>query len=193
MPASLPSRYHEVLYWRITEQRHRLVILNLLSIPLTIVAGLALTWIATQIGGLLALKRLEPTAGELVILIIAIALTLLLHELAHGLTMQAFGARPQYGILPQALAFYATAPGYAFTRNQYLLVTLAPLISLSLLSIIGMALFSASNVVVLLIVCATLNASGASGDVWMAALVARYPRAAYVIDERDGMRICLAE
>ena len=37
--------------------------------------------------------------------------------------------------------------------------------------------------------CASLNAAGASGDVWMALVVARYPARAYVIDERDGMRI----
>ena len=38
---------------------------------------------------------------------------------------------------------------------------------------------------------ASLNAAGASGDVWMAVVVARYPARACVTDERDGMRVFL--
>jgi len=40
--------------------------------------------------------------------------------------------------------------------------------------------------------CAGLNAAGASGDVWMAVIVTRYPARAYVTDERDGMRVFLS-
>jgi len=191
MPTSLPPSYTEVLYWRITDDRRRLVYMNLLAIPMIIVVGLILTWLAAQVGGLLLITRLEPTPSELIGLIVAIVITLGLHELAHGLTMQVFGARPQYGVLLQAFAFYATAPGHAFTRNQYLLITLMPLLSLSGLELVLMALFSGQLIVVLFLICAILNASGASGDVWMAAIVLRYPRTAYVIDERDGMRIFL--
>ncbi len=190
-PGSIPPNYSEALYWRITQQDRRLVVVNLLSVPLALAAGFLLTMFGVQFGGLLHMNALEVTPGGLLILVAAILLTLALHEFAHGLAMQLYGARPQYGLMWQAVAFYATAPGYAFTRNQYLVVILAPLVSLSVAAMVGMSLFAGSSVIVLLLVCATLNAAGASGDVWMLAIVARYPPEAYVIDERDGMRIFL--
>ncbi len=193
MTLRLPPNHTEVLYWRITDDRRRLVYMNLLSIPLTIVVGLLLTWLAVPVGGLLLVPRLAPTPLELVGLIMGIVITLGLHELAHGLTMRAFGARPQYGMLLGAFAFYATAPGYAFTRNQYLLITLMPLVSLSALALALMALCFGQLIVMLFLICAILNASGASGDVWMTAIVSRYPATAYIIDERDGMRIFLPQ
>ncbi len=190
MPA-VPPHYHEVLYWRITQQERRLLVINLLSIPLALAAGFLLTMFAVSFGGLLQMGRLEVTPGRLAILIVAISATLGLHELAHGLAMQLYGARPQYGFMWQAFAFYATAPGYAFTRNQYLVVSLAPLAGLSLLAMAGIVAFAGSSLAVLLLICATVNAAGASGDAWMTAIVARYPPEACVIDERDGMRVFL--
>ena len=190
-PGSIPPNYSEALYWRITQQDRRLVVTNLLSVPLALAAGFLLTMFGVQFGGLLHMNTLEVTPGGLLILVAAIFLTLLLHEFAHGLAMQFYGARPQYGFMWQAVALYATAPGYAFTRNQYLVVILAPLVSLSVAAMVGMSLLAGSSVVVVLLICATLNAAGASGDVWMLTIVARYPPEACVIDERDGMRVFL--
>jgi hypothetical protein len=34
-----------------------------------------------------------------------------------------------------------------------------------------------------------MNASAANADVWITALLLNYPAAAYVVDERDGLRI----
>lgn len=61
--------------------------------------------------------------------------TIVLHELLHGLAMRIFGARPEYGVLPQQLMFYASAPGYAFRRNTCLVVEMAPLMVLIISSI----------------------------------------------------------
>ena len=41
------------------------------------------------------------------------------------------------GVIWKGLMFYATAPGHAFLRNQYILVSLAPLVSLSILACFG--------------------------------------------------------
>jgi hypothetical protein len=188
MRGTVPPGYTEVLYWKLTENRARLILINLLSIPLALAAGVFFFWFAAQFGRLVDVGVLADGLAVLV-LILAIAATLGLHELAHGLAMRAFGARPRYGVMPAALALYATAPGYAFTRNQYLVVIFAPLASLSLLAMLGMMVFPGAVAAYVLALCATANAMGAAGDVYMGWRVARYPGRAYVIDEADGMRV----
>jgi hypothetical protein len=108
--------------------------------------------------------------------------------------MRLFGARPRYGVLWKYGMFYATAPGYAFQRNEYLCIALAPLAALSVFAVLAMPLLSGSYALWLVVLGATANAAGAIGDLWIAAIVfTRYPPHAFVIDERDGMRIFLPE
>jgi hypothetical protein len=187
-PGAVPANYREVLYWRITESSWRLTVVNLLSLPLAGLMGLVF------FGWLVLLNRMPTVVNiqlpQTVILILAVVVTLVLHELAHGLAMLAYGARPRFGILWQGLMVYATAPGYAFRRTNYLVVILAPLVGLSLLAFM-VILFSPPGVAVLVALGATVNGAGAIGDLWILLIVRRYPEVAYVMDERDGMRIFL--
>ena len=128
-------------------------------------------------------------SSEKLILLFGILLVIVLHEFAHGVAMQTFGARPKYGFIWKGLMFYATAPGYAFRRNQYIVVSLAPLVSLSILACCGILLQAGTTVVWLLALCATINGGAAIGDLWITAIALRYPAHAYIIDERDGIRI----
>jgi hypothetical protein len=117
--------------------------------------------------------------------------TIVLHELAHGIAMQVFGARPRYGVLWNYAMFYATAPGYAFHRNDYIQIALAPLFALSLLAVFVMWFLSGTFWVAVLAIGGVINASGAIGDLWITTIVLRYPLAAYVMDEKDGIRVFL--
>jgi hypothetical protein len=188
-PGQVPPGYAEVLYWRLTQNRRQMILINLLAIPLAAVAALFFFWFAAQFGRPADIGRLAGGSAILA-LIIAIVVTLLLHELAHGLAMAAFGARPHFGILPEAAALYATCPGYAFTRNQYLVVIFAPLAGLSLAALAGIAALG-GMAAYLLTLCAVANAMGACGDAYMGWRVLRYPAHAYVMDEADGMRVFL--
>jgi hypothetical protein len=107
--------------------------------------------------------------------------------------MQSFGARPRYGFWMKGLMFYTKAPGYTFQRNQYVVIVLAPLISISVLLFLGILLMASKSIVWVLALWAIVNASAANADVWITALVLRYPRSAYVVDERDGMRILVPQ
>jgi membrane protein YdbS with pleckstrin-like domain len=93
----------------------------------------------------------------------------------------------------RGLMFYAKAPGYAFQRNQYTLMILAPLLSISVLMFLGILLLASTSLVWVLALWAIVNASAANVDIWITALVLRYPKSAYVVDEQDGMRILLPE
>jgi len=105
--------------------------------------------------------------------------------------MWLFGATPRYGFLWKKLMFYATSPGYAYRRNSYLQIALAPLFVLSMLSVIGMWFLQGTFWVAILGLCGAINVSGAIGDLWMTRTVLRYAATAYVIDERDGIRVFL--
>lgn len=117
--------------------------------------------------------------------------TIILHELLHGLAMRMGGARPQYGVLPAHLMFYATAPGYAFRRNACLMVEMSPLVVLSFLATLGMFILQGTIWVPLLIVCAAMNVGGAAADLWMVSKILQYSTTSYIVDERDGFRVLI--
>lgn len=185
---TVPANYHEVLYWQITQSSWRLTVVNLLSLPAAVLLGfLFFGWLALMNR---MPRTLSMQVGDVALLLIGAVVTLVLHEALHGLAMYAYGARPQFGILWQALMLYATAPGYAFRRNEYIVVILAPLVGISLAALIATA-FVTPLAAVLLGVCATINGAGAVGDLWIMSITLRYPVTAYMMDERDGMRIFL--
>jgi hypothetical protein len=105
--------------------------------------------------------------------------------------MQTYGAKPKYGILWKGPMLYATSPGYAYRRNDYVVIALAPFVLISALVILGMWLLQGTLWVLLLGLCGIFNASGAIGDMWMTMIVLRYATPAYVVDERDGIRVFL--
>ena len=186
---SLPDDYQEVLYWTIKDDPKRLILLQILSIPLFFASGLVFSRLAVSLGRLPSPLRFGPV--EIGVAMVAIVVTIVLHELAHGIAMQMFGARPRYGVLWKYAMFYATAPGYAFRRNDYIQIALAPLFALSVLAVLGMWFLSGTFWVAVLAIGGVINASGAIGDLWITTIVLRYPVAAYVMDEKDGIRVFL--
>jgi hypothetical protein len=187
-PGAVPADYHEVLYWQITQSGWRLTVVNLLSLPMAALWGFVFFGWAALLNRMP--QTLEARSGEMLSLLAALLVIVVLHEVVHGLAMYAYGARPKFGILWQGMMLYATAPGYAFRRNEYIVVILAPLVSLSLAAFIGIA-FAPTQAAVIMAVCATVNGAGAVGDLWIMSIALRYPKHAYVIDERDGMRVFL--
>lgn len=188
-PGSLPDNYEEVLHWTIKENPGRLILLQILAIPLCILSALIFSRLAVSLGKLPS--ALTFGLGGMGVVIAAILLTIVLHELAHGITMRRFGAQPRYGVLWKQGMFYATAPGFAFRRNDYIKIALAPLIILSLLAILGMWFLSGTFWVAALAIGGVINASGAIGDLWITWIVLRFPVTAYVVDEKDGIRVFL--
>jgi hypothetical protein len=185
-----PSGYMEALFWKINEEPSRFVIMNFLPILLAILFGIGFYIFIQVFGGS---PKLALSNQELLIFLIGIPIVIALHEFVHGIVMQSFGARPKYGFWKKGLMFYAKAPGYAFKRNQYALIVLAPLLSLTVLICLGILLLASNSIVWVLALWAIVNASSANADVWITALELRYPRPAYVIDERDGIRILLPQ
>ena len=190
-PIHIPENYQEVLYWKLSHHKTLLVVLN--------VVGLALMGLALPL--FFAWARLWQTAivsvdmrvGQLTGTIGAIALTIMLHELTHGLALRAYGARPKYGVMWNEMMFYATAAGYAFRRNVYLVIALAPLVGLTLVGMALLMLPLPGWLVWIVVFCTALNVGSAIGDMWLVRVALGYPPAAYVVDEKDGLRVFMPE
>ena len=192
IPASgtLPDNYQEVLSWNLTGKPMRVIAMNILSVFLFVIFGFIFSWLAFNLGKLDGEFRISLSMIGLALA--GILLTSVLHELTHGLVMRMFGARPKYGFIWKGLMLYATTPGYAYHRNSLVVISLAPLVCLSILAVLGMWLLQGTLWVALLGLCGALNASGAVGDMWIITMIVlRYAPTAYVMAERDRMCVFL--
>jgi len=106
------------------------------------------------------------------------------HEVVHGLAALVVGVRPSYGI----------GPGFAYTtfpdplrKFPYLFVGLAPLVVLSILSVL--IAVNSERLASLMLFFAVVNAAGAIGDLWMSWRILRHPRDAIFYDLADGFAV----
>jgi hypothetical protein len=189
----LPDDYQEVLSWKVTGKPMRVIALNIFGILLFVIFGMIFSSLAFRLGKMPSEGNFRLGLGEMGLAVVGIVLTFILHELTHGLAMQMFGARPKYGIIWKGLMLYATSPGYAYRRNNYVIISLAPFVFISALVILGMWILQGTAWVALLAICGVVNASGAVGDMWITMIVLRYTATAYVMDERDGIRVFLSK
>ncbi|WP_435066356.1 DUF3267 domain-containing protein [Halobaculum sp. EA56] len=127
--------------------------------------------------------------GPMNVLAVAVLATVIIvpHEWLHGVAIRRYGGTPRYGVglahfvLPYA---YATTD-HRFTRDQFLVVLLAPLVVLTAVGVPLMIAFGWSWLVVPL----AANAGGAVGDLWMTMTLLGYPSHVHVEDHRTGIRI----
>jgi hypothetical protein len=131
---------------------------------------------------------LEFRVVEVLPLIVVTLLVLVAHEAIHGLAFRFFGGRPKFGaaliqkVLP---VLYCTAPGYFFTRSQFSVIILAPLI---VISVVGIALMPFVGNGLLIVIPLALNFAGAIGDVWMFGMLMWKRSDVQVEDLKDGLR-----
>ena len=119
----------------------------------------------------------------LAINIIGYIIILPLHEVIHGLIIAFWGGRPHFGAkLP--LALYCGARQQIFPRNYYLVISLAPLVIISLVSILVIIWFPGLVAYGLLAMIG--NFSGAAGDVLVARRIALMSPRALIEDTETG-------
>jgi hypothetical protein len=117
----------------------------------------------------------------LIVLFIVLLVVPVLHEVIHGMVAKLLGARPFYGI---GKGFAYTSFHEPVTPRQYMVITAAPLVLLSLISI---ALYPLNEGWFLFILAfATANAAGAIGDLWILNRIRHLPSNALIYDLADG-------
>jgi hypothetical protein len=128
----------------------------------------------------------SAAVGGLLVLLLS-AGTIVVHELLHGVAMKYYGGEPRYGagvthfVLPYAYATTDTE----FTRNQFIVTALTPLV---VITAVGVPLMLLLELPVLVVPLA-LNVGGAVGDLWMVRLLLRYPADVDVVDDVTGLRV----
>ena len=121
------------------------------------------------------------------VLVGVLLLVIVPHELCHGLGIRFFGGEPRFGlgvayfVFPYAFATTETR----FSRNQFIVIALAPLVILSVLGVPVMLVFEWPWLALPL----ALNAGGAVGDLWMVLTLLSYPSTVTVVDTTTGLEI----
>lgn len=119
--------------------------------------------------------------------LLAMVVSIGLHELAHGAFFWWFAkSPPQFGVGPGYA--YAAMPGWYFPKRQYLVVGLAPLVGLTALGLV-LVPFLPGWLVVPFFWGMVLNAGGAIGDIYICIRIAREAEDVWVKDLGDGMEV----
>ncbi len=106
------------------------------------------------------------------VFVAAVVVVTVLHELVHGLAFRLQGYQVSYGAAPQLGAFYAAAFHQFQTRNDTILVGIAPLLVLDGL-LVPLLFVPVPTLAVFAFVALLFNTLGAAGDLYFLAHLLR--------------------
>ena len=159
------------------------VIWSLLAIVLFVLTAVIFMVIAGSSEG-----TIEFMAADIIGIVLCSIVILAAHEWLRGWAMTVFGAKPVFGAVMIARVFpalYCTVEGFRFTRKQYSIIALAPILVLSAIGSLVLQFTSWFP----LIFALSFNVSGAIGDLWMTGLVLTKPSGTLFEDMKDGVRM----
>ncbi len=192
-PAPAPPEGFTLVHSFILTERGPLIGMNVvggLGFIVALAVVFSLLTVYYQLGAPLILEGLSASLPVWAYLLMLLG-TLAAHEGLHGAAMIALGFRPRFGMKLRKLVLYTTADAY-FSRRQYLIITLAPLLVITLVGLPVMLLLTPA-IAAWVGIAVAMNAASSIGDMWMAAVMASFPRAALFRDEADGMSIYLPD
>lgn len=190
---NIATRNEPIYVFRLTPEIS--LIWTTLGSLLLILAAAGASWYYSIIHEQAVIFSVESAGGgawrgilAFVILLAITFITIIVHELVHGIAFAAFGGSPRYGFkfkyfLPLA---YATSPGDLFRRNGFIFIGLAPLIVLDVACLLLLAIFPQASWLIWVI---AFNTSGAIGDIWIAVQLLRCPQSIRVEDREEGIAI----
>jgi len=186
----IPHNYELAGRWKLNLKGWSLVWLlagSAILFGLTIILGLTIRGLLR--GYLEGQFSLGGGFFPLLIVLGVIVAYIILHEAVHGVLFLVFGGRPRFGVklvgrfFPVAFSATSRAP---LLRNQYLLVILAPFLTLTPAFLVIGILANAEGIVTLAIMAMAMNASGSIGDLLMAWKIRRHGRKTLYEDTKDG-------
>ncbi|HEX7541631.1 MAG TPA: DUF3267 domain-containing protein [Anaerolineales bacterium] len=161
--------------------------MNIGGVFLLFIFGWFFSLYVSLIRPILAFELVITSANVLYLLLSLVGIAagqMVLHELVHGVFFWLFTrSRPTFGF--RGWYAFAAAPGWLLTRGQYLVVTLAPFVLLSILGIILLAIVPTGALAAIL-AGTVMNAAGAVGDLWVVFLILREHRPIMIEDLGDG-------
>jgi hypothetical protein len=123
-----------------------------------------------------------------IIFLLLLMVMLIFHELIHGFFFYIFtGSRPVIGF--KSVYAFAGAPDWYIKKNYFLVITLSPLIVITITGFILISILSQPYLSIVFLLM-TANAAGCAGDIWMSLLLMGKPPATYVNDSGVASFIC---
>lgn len=185
---TLPENYNLAWEVDVENDKRQMWLLQLLGLPWAILVLAFLAWYASLLHPEILRSNVgEVSLGVVLALLPVLGISIILHELVHGLFFWFYTReQPRFGF--KLIYAYATAPGWYFPSSYYWLIGLAPLV---LLSLVGLALlpFAPRDLAYLLLFAIFTNASGAIGDLYIVTRIALEPAGAMVEDRGTGFRV----
>ena len=192
----LPDGYELMEKWDLSEDRKAKVFLSLASLGLFV-----LFWLLFN--GLLQVLRPDADSlllgfdinltDPLTLIISALVLVFVtlgmvfLHEGIHGLFFWLFTReKPRFGF--KVVYAFAGAPGWYITKQPYIIVGIAPLVVITVVGLL-LLLVVPSGWILPLLLFMTMNASGASGDIYTVFWLLSKPDNILVSDSGDSVKI----
>ncbi|MGE5250848.1 MAG: DUF3267 domain-containing protein [Bacteroidota bacterium] len=185
---NLTGEYRQVGYVKVGEVASRLMQIWMLG-AIVFLMALLFSFLARSFGRLPAgfrLGALEIASGFVVFLG-----TIILQEWVHVLVLRLYGARPEFGLFRNKAIAYISLEGYGVRRNTLIVAALVPLILITGLALLGTWLFQGTPWVALFALIAVVNVGASISDLWVMAVLLRYPSAAWTVDDGDGMRVLM--
>lgn len=138
-----------------------------------------------------AVVEVDTSTARSLLLMATFVATVVLHELIHGLSFWLFGGSPSFGagvsfILPYV---YTTSEGNRFDARQMSIIGLAPLVSISLGTLIAAGAWP--SLAPYALVGFVSNLAGSIGDIWLVALLWRFARLDDVSFEDRGSGVAV--
>ncbi len=115
------------------------------------------------------------------LMFVTILLTIIIHELIHGMTYKLLGYQVRYGVSLHLAAAYAGAFGQWQQRHHNIMVALAPLIVMTLI-LIPLLAASTQSIVLIAFTALLFNSSGAVGDLYLTWRLLRLPPTTLLYD-----------
>jgi hypothetical protein len=191
---SLPDGYTLKQSLDLSANTRALLGLNLVGVGLFFLFGWLFSALAVRIRpaaiSIFPVIEIGSLLGVLWLVLALLALQavmIILHEGLHGFFFYAFTrAGPKFAF--KGLYAYAALPGWYFPRREYLVICLAPLVGITLLGFLMIALISPAWIPAVLVVM-TLNAAGSVGDMAVAAWLLRAPAGSLANDQGDAFNL----
>ena len=190
MEEILPQGYAEIGRWEIAQaSKWFWVVMGAFSLAALLVAWLiVLSVLAFLHGGEWGTRS---QGWELFLAFsLGSVMTVILHELFHGIGFRACGARARFGFKAWTKLgpiFYTSAPGYYLRRGEYLAAALAPVTLLTVVLFVALAILPVDSVFSFTaFVMAGLNVAGSVGDTFIVRKVLARPTESYFEDREDG-------
>ncbi len=162
--------------------RYPVVVVTVTSAAIFFITTPLFIWLAWRLQAVSSHPFLLPLTIEDSFLALAGSIaTVGIHELTHILILRAYGYKTSCGVAWRQFAVYAAAFGQWQPRQRALLVTLAPLVVITALSLPLLAVADRSLVVLGFSALLT-NTSGAAGDLFIAWRLLQLPRNTLIYD-----------